>query len=67
MELFIKPKEKISDCAIKCLITASNLPEPVRKTLPIKVQYKAGSIEKIAADILKESLPMIRIGKCADK
>lgn len=67
MELFIKPKEKISDCAIKCLITASNLPEPVRKTLPIKVQYKAGSIEKIAEDILKESLPMIRIGKCADK
>ena len=67
MELFITPKEKINNCAIKCLITASNLPEPIRKILPIKVQYKAGSIEKIAEDILKESLPMIRIGKVADK
>ena len=67
MELFIPPQENIGNCAIKCLITASNLPEPVRKTLPIKVQYKAGTIEKIAEDILKESLPKIIFGKGAAK
>lgn len=67
IELFVTPKEKIENCAIKCLITASNLPEPIRKTLPIKVQYKEGNIEKLAEDILNESMPIISISKGAGK
>lgn len=61
MKVLISQEKEIRNCAIKCLITASNLPEPVRKILPIKVQHKTESIRKIAEGILEKSFPKISL------
>lgn len=48
--------------AVKCLVTASNLPAPVRKTLPIKIEYQKGDTEKFANRMFAKHLPLINFG-----
>ena len=62
IDLFI-PGDKVRNCAVQCLVTASNLAEPVRITVPINVEFRAGDIEEIADHILSNLLPLIRLGR----
>ena len=63
LNLIVSPKENITKAAVKCLVTASNLPNPVRKTLPVQIEYKKGNIEDIANGLLAKFLPQFNFIK----
>ncbi|MDO9632891.1 MAG: hypothetical protein Q7I92_13415, partial [Humidesulfovibrio sp.] len=44
--------EQIPKGAIELIVTASNLPEPHRKTLPVKVTYREGDTDKAVESLI---------------
>jgi hypothetical protein len=53
--IFVPPKEKIESGALKCRVTAKNLPTPVEYTLPIKITYVQKDVINEAQSILQKS------------
>lgn len=61
IRLFVPKESDISGGAIECIVSASNLPEPFKLILPIKIEYIKGNTEAESARILDEVLPKITI------
>lgn len=52
LPLFIREKDSIESGAVVCTVTAKNLPEPVRVTLPVSVEREESDTAKAAAALI---------------
>lgn len=52
--IFIPRDKEIKNGVIKCVITAKNLPDPVKYTLPIKIKYNTKNIYDMISNKLDE-------------
>lgn len=55
--VFVPSKEKVTKGGISCLVTAKNIPNPVKITFPISVNYIPASTLDVARQLLDKALP----------
>lgn len=55
--VFIPSKGKITKGGIRCLITAKNIPNPVKITFPISMNYTSANTLEAARTLLDKALP----------